>query len=199
MAYITVVSGGSQPVFATDVLNGSIAQSANLANATVTNFQGPKLDFYALTANAALTGNIGGPATAANGFIANTLQAVQQTTTVAMYQVNPAANTVLNIAVQVPVAGRYLIDFRYANGSGPWNTDNKCAIRSLYVNTQYAGSFVFPQRGKDEWSEWGYSNARYVNLNAGTNNLQLKLEPWNINMNVDVNTAMLDALRLVKM
>ena len=99
MAYITVVSGGSQPVFATDVLNGNLAQSANLANATVTNFQGPKLDFYGLTANAALTGNIGGPATAANGFIANTLQAIQQTSTVAMYQVNPTANTVLNIAV----------------------------------------------------------------------------------------------------
>ena len=113
--------------------------------------------------------------------------------------ISNSENTVLNITVQVPVTGRYLIDFRYANGSGPWNTDNKCAIRSLYVNTQYAGSFVFPQRGKDEWSEWGYSNARYVNLNAGTNNLQLKLEPWNINMNVDVNTAMLDALRLVKM
>jgi hypothetical protein len=35
-------------------------------------------------------------------------------------------------------------------------------------------------------------------LNAGTNNLQLKLESWNTNMNVDVNTAMLDAMRLVK-
>ena len=67
MAYITVVSGGSQPVFATDVLNGSVAQSANLANASVTNFQGPKLDFYSVNANAALTGNIGGPATAVNG------------------------------------------------------------------------------------------------------------------------------------
>ena len=84
MAYITVVSGSSQPVFATDVLNGSVAQSANLANASVTNFQGPKLDFYSVNANAALTGNIGGPATAVNGFLSNTLQAIQQTCRVAM-------------------------------------------------------------------------------------------------------------------
>ena len=123
MAYITVVSGGSQPVFATDVLNGNPAQSANLANATVTNFQGPKLDFFALTANAALTGNIGGPATAANGYIANTLQAIQQTTTVAMYQVNPAANTVLNLAVYPTGAANtatLLATAQAANGAIGW-------------------------------------------------------------------------------
>jgi hypothetical protein len=124
MAYITVVSGGSQPVFATDVLDGNLAQSANLANATVTNFQGPKLDFYGLTANAALTGNIGGPATAANGFIANTLQAIQQTSTVAMYQINPVANTVLNIAT-FPTAGFantavLLATAQEANGAIGW-------------------------------------------------------------------------------
>jgi hypothetical protein len=124
MAYITVVSGSAQPVFATDVLNGSVAASANLANATVTNFQGPKLDFYGLTANAALTGNIGGPATAANGFISNTLQAIQQTSTVAMYQVNPIANTVLNIAT-FPVGGyanaaTLLATAQAANGAIGW-------------------------------------------------------------------------------
>ena len=31
MAYITKVSGGSQPVFASDVLNGPVAQTANIA------------------------------------------------------------------------------------------------------------------------------------------------------------------------
>ena len=126
MAYITVVSGGSQPVFATDVLNGSIAQSANLAAQAVTNFAGPKLDFYGITANAALTGNIGGPATAANGFIANTLQAIQQVSTVAMYQVNPAANTVLNIAT-FPVGGfantaTLLATAQGANGAIGWSS-----------------------------------------------------------------------------
>jgi hypothetical protein len=107
-------------------------------------------------------------------------------------------NSNLNLVVEVPEAGQYLMDLRYSNGSGPWNTDNKCAIRSLYTNGQFAGSFVFPQRGKDEWSEWGWSNSRVVNLSKGPNALKLMLEPWNINMNVDVNTAMLDGIRLLR-
>ena len=124
MAYITIVSGSAQPVFATDVLNGSIAASANLANATVTNFAGPKLDFYGLTANAALTGNIGGPAWSANGFISNTLSSIQQLSTVAMYQVNPAANTVLNIATFPTAAfantATFLATAQQANGAIGW-------------------------------------------------------------------------------
>jgi hypothetical protein len=131
MAYITVVSGSAQPVFATDVLNGTVAQSANLANASVTNFQGPKLDFYGLTANAALTGNIGGPATAANGFISNTLQAIQQTCTVAMYQVNPGANTVLNIATFPTAAfanaATFLTAAQVANGAIGWSSSTATA------------------------------------------------------------------------
>lgn len=130
MAYITVVSGSAQPVFATDVLNGNIAQSANLAAQAVTNFAGPKLDFYGLTANAALTGNIGGPATAANGFISNTLQAIQQVSTVAMYQVNPAANTVLNVAT-FPVAAfttaTLLATAQGANGAIGWSSASAAA------------------------------------------------------------------------
>jgi hypothetical protein len=96
MAYITVVSGGAQPVFATDVLNGNPAQSGNLANAAVTNFQGPKLDFFSLTANTALSTAGAGNAM---GYVSNVLMAVQQTSTVAMYQVSPANPQVLNIAV----------------------------------------------------------------------------------------------------
>jgi len=96
MASIPLVSGGSQPVFATDVLNGSVAQGANLANASVTNFQGPKLDFFSLTANSSL-----GVAGAGNayGYVSNVLQAIQQTSTVAMYQVSPGNPQVLNIAL----------------------------------------------------------------------------------------------------
>ena len=97
MAFIQIVSGGAQPVFATDLLNGTPAQTANLAAQPVTNFQGPKLDFFSLYANSALTASGAGNA---NGYISNTLTAIQQTTTVAMYQVTPlaSANT-LNLAL----------------------------------------------------------------------------------------------------
>ena len=93
MAYITKVSGGSQPVFATDVLNGSVAQSANIAAQGPTNFAGPKLDFFSVTANASVAAEGG-----VNGYVANVIQAVQQTATVAIFEVSPDAVT-LNFAV----------------------------------------------------------------------------------------------------
>ena len=96
MAYITVVSGGAQPVFATDVLNGSVAQSANLAAQPVTNFQGTKLDFFSLTANANLS--VAGAGNAM-GYVSNVLMAIQQISTVAMYQVSPTNPQVLNLAI----------------------------------------------------------------------------------------------------
>jgi hypothetical protein len=90
MAYITVVSGGSQPVFALDTLNGPLPQSTSLAGNSVQP-QGPKLDFYRFVA--ANTMNTQGEV---NGFVANVLQALQQTTTVAMYQVD---GTALSVAI----------------------------------------------------------------------------------------------------
>ena len=93
MAYITPVSGGSQPVFATDVLNGPVAQSANIAAQGPVQVAGPKLDFYSFTANASLA-SAGG----VNGFVANVLQALQQVTTVAQYQVGPTGN-VINVGL----------------------------------------------------------------------------------------------------
>lgn len=93
MPSITKVSGGSQPVFATDVLNGPVAQTANIAAQGPFNPQGPKLDFFSVTANASLATQGG-----VNGYVANVLQAIQQTATVAIAQVGPNP-AVLNVAV----------------------------------------------------------------------------------------------------
>ena len=106
-------------------------------------------------------------------------------------------NKDIEIPVEVDKAGKYIIEFRYSNGSGPWNTDNKCAIRSLYVNNDYTGVMVFPQRGKDEWSDWGFSNSYTVPLEKGKNTIRLKFEDWNNNMNVEVNKAMLDYMEVI--
>ena len=103
----------------------------------------------------------------------------------------------ITLYADVAKEGEYFLDMRYANGSGPWNTDNKCCIRSLYCNDDYSGSLVFPQRGTDEWSDWGFSNIIKVFLKKGQNKLVLKFEPWNNNMNIYVNRAMLDYVRLV--
>ena len=84
MAYITVVSGSAQPVFATDVLNGPVAPSAATAGTPV-NFAGPKLDFFGAVANTTVVGQQG-----VNEYVSNVIQAIQQTSTVAMYQVDGA-------------------------------------------------------------------------------------------------------------
>ena len=114
-------------------------------------------------------------------------------------ETSTSTNKLITINVHVESDGIYLIDFRYSNGSGPWNTDNKCAIRSLYNGNTYVGALVFPQRGTDEWSDWGWSNSYKVNLKKGNNQLRLALEEWNNNMNVDVNRAMVDYMRVIKL
>ncbi len=108
------------------------------------------------------------------------------------------SNTQVNMDIRVKDHGEYLIDFRYSNGSGPWNTNNKCAIRSLYVNGEYQGVVVMPQRGQNEWSDWSFSNSLQVNLDRGKNEISLRFEPWNENMNVGVNRAMLDYVRIIR-
>jgi len=97
MAYITKVSGGSQPVFATDVLNGPVAQGANIAAQGPVNFAGPKLDFFSVVANASLAAQGG-----VNGYVANVIQAVQQTATVAIVKlVQQQVKSILPCSQQV--------------------------------------------------------------------------------------------------
>ncbi len=108
-------------------------------------------------------------------------------------------NTVITVPVTVASAGKYLLDVKYSNGTGPWNTENNCAIRSLYVNDVYEGVLVMPQRGQDEWSDWGFSNSREVPLQKGKNEISLEFEDWNINMDGKINDAMLDYIRIIKL
>lgn len=82
MAYFTVVNGDAQPVFALDVQNGPVAASASTA-ATPVNPAGPKLDFFSVTANTTVVGQQG-----VQEYVANVIQAIQQKSTVAMYQVD---------------------------------------------------------------------------------------------------------------
>ena len=93
MAGFTKTNGTTQPVFALDVANGSISGTSNVAAQGPVQVAGPKLDFFSLTANAALTnsGNV-------NGYLNNVLTAIQQNGTIAMYQAGAVAG-VINIAI----------------------------------------------------------------------------------------------------
>ncbi len=113
-------------------------------------------------------------------------------------EISTSTNRKIKIRLDIEEAGSYLISFRYSNGSGPWNTENKCAFRDFIVNGEKAGVFVFPQRGENKWDDWGWSNSLNIELHKGGNTLHLTFEPWNNNMNVEVNNAMLDCFRLIK-
>ena len=102
MATFTKINGTTQPVFALDVANGSIAGTANVAAQGPVMLSGPKLDFFLLTANAALTnaGNV-------NGYLNNVFQAIQSGAgitgggaggTIAFYQAGATAGTI-NLAI----------------------------------------------------------------------------------------------------
>jgi hypothetical protein len=103
MPALTITSGGSQPVFATDTLNGpQLAATTTYTPAGVpTNFMGPKLDFFGCDLGA-------DPSTEAevNGMLQTLLQSIQQTATVAIYQVAATAN-VTNFSVATFPTGAF--------------------------------------------------------------------------------------------
>jgi len=112
-------------------------------------------------------------------------------------EISKTKNKQVVMMINAPETGAYALDFRYSNGNGPTNTDNKCAIRTLSIDGSFAGTFVFPQRGKEEWSDWGFSNTIRLELSKGSHELSLSLEDWNENMNGEINQAMLDQLRVI--
>lgn len=103
------------------------------------------------------------------------------------------------IELEVEKEGFYSFDIRYANGSGPWNTENKCALRTFDLDLNYVGTFVFPQRGTDAWDNWDYSNSLQTYLTKGKHDILIRFRPWNNNMNVEINTVYLDQFRVIYM
>ncbi|OHX65853.1 alpha-L-rhamnosidase-related protein [Flammeovirga pacifica] len=113
-------------------------------------------------------------------------------------ELSKSSNKKVSFKLTVPESGDYMLWLSYTNGSGPWNTDNKCAIRTLFVNNTNYGALVMAQRGANEWSSIGNTNHIPVKLKKGVNNFNLKFEDYNENMNVDVNTALIENVYLMK-
>ncbi|MCX2739750.1 alpha-L-rhamnosidase-related protein [Pontibacter anaerobius] len=113
-------------------------------------------------------------------------------------EISKKQNISIKVSITVAEDGVYAIDFRYANGNGPINTQNKAAIRTLKKDGEFAGTIVLPQRGTDEWNNWGFTNTVEVPLQKGSHTFTLSFEPHNENMNGEVNQAMVDYMRVVK-
>ena len=105
----------------------------------------------------------------------------------------------VTVEVNAPEAGEYDISVRYANGNGPVNTENKCAIRTLSVDGKRAGILTMPQRGVANWNDWGSSNTIRVPLTAGRHTLTIDFRPENTNMNIATNHALVDRIDLVRL
>ncbi len=104
-------------------------------------------------------------------------------------------------ALEIPVEleeGTYTVAFRYANGNGPVNTENKCAVRTLIVDGLGIGTVVMPQRGVGNWDDWGMSNSLRIDVPAGTHLVRLEYESDDENMNLSTNHALIDEVVIEK-
>ena len=104
--------------------------------------------------------------------------------------------TGLSMVGEVPGNGRYAIAFRYANGNGPINTGNRCAIRTLFIDGKRIGPVVLPQRGAKEWDQWGTSSMQTVTLQKGKHTVELRFLPADLNMDGAVNTVRIQSVQL---
>lgn len=100
------------------------------------------------------------------------------------------------VEMEIPVKenGIYAISVVYANGNGPVNTENKCAIRTIVVDGNVAGTLVMPQRGVANWNDWGASNSVITPLETGNHKIAITFRPENENMNLATNHAAIDRI-----
>lgn len=105
-------------------------------------------------------------------------------------------NTSISIPVTISREGEYFIDFLYANANGRHDQENKCANRTLHVNGSRIGMAVFPQCGENEYGIWQWSNPIKVHLKEGKQTIALTFSQENENMNILVNDAAIDLIRI---
>ncbi len=107
-------------------------------------------------------------------------------------------NKSVTIPVNIPSDGDYSLDFLYANANGPVNTENKCAIRTLWDGDRRLGTVIMPQCGDNAFGIWKYTPPRIVNLKEGMHIFRLSFEQENINMNIETNSAAIRKMRLIR-
>ena len=104
--------------------------------------------------------------------------------------------------IDVPADGDYALVLSGANGHGPDGT--YCAIRSVYIDDQDAGSFILEATG--DWNKWLNSNYVVRALKAGRHTVSLKFNPedrgFDFNMShgrENANDYNLDYLKVIRM
>lgn len=126
------------------------------------------------------------PATAPAGYTGHGFVEIDRTSAPAEFE------------VEIPADGDYMLEFIYANGNGPVNTENKAAIRALTVDGEKCGTVVMPTRGVANWDDWGASSSVRVPMSAGKHKVALEYLPEDSNMNLSTNHAIVDRLKVVR-
>lgn len=106
-------------------------------------------------------------------------------------------NDYLKLSFESDLPGSYLIRFRYANGSGPISTDNKCGLAKLSVSDWWLEQMIaFPQTGS--WDHWHMTGWYPIELSKGTNTLRLEQGTLPVtNMDGAVNTFRVSVVELI--
>ena len=69
----------------------------------------------------------------------------------------------------------------------------------LFVDGKNTAPMVFPQRGLDDWKNYGWSNPVKVYLKKGAHKIALRYLTENININIDLDKAHVKSLRLTQL
>lgn len=109
------------------------------------------------------------------------------------------STAIIEVPVEIGGGGTYAIALRYANGNGPVNTENKCAIRTISVDDNRIGVVVMPHRGVANWSDWGMTNYLRVELQPGKHVISIEYLPENENMNLGTNHAIIDEVVVTRL
>lgn len=88
-------------------------------------------------------------------------------------ETSTSLNSNITFEVEVPTSGTYYIDIRYANGNGPINTENKCAIRTLFTN------------GRPHWGPLSCHKEEKTNGQIGDIQIQLCLCYMRVKYNIN--------------
>lgn len=119
-------------------------------------------------------------------------------------------NRNIRFSFNAPEAGEYLIDVHYASGLGIVNRKRRTALRSLWIDGERRGVFVFPQMtastfGHNEnTADWqrltSFSNTLRVNLRKGENLMMLKLyQPSPVYVDPTSNSVVADFVRIIRL
>ena len=81
----------------------------------------------------------------------------------------------LSAAVNVDVAGDYIIDVLYCNGNGFASLQAPCQLLEVAANGHLQGIVATPQLGQDQWLRTAYSSSLNVKLLRGKNTIAMRM------------------------